>query len=360
MVTELIDYVLSNRILLGISKGIVIGLFIILYASLLVLFLTWLERKVAARIHVRYGPNRTGPFGLLQPLADGAKLIQKEDIIPYAADRLIFTLAPVFAFAFAVLPFAAMPFAEGLILANLNVALLYIIALASLSIIPVIMAGWASNNKYSLLGAMRAAALNLSYEIPLVLSIMSVVLVVGSLNVFDIVNYQSSYIFGIIPKWIILLQPLGFFVFFVASIAEMSRIPFDMPESESELIAGFHTEYSGMKFAMLLFAEYIHMILGSMLAVLLFLGGWHLPGLGYILGFLENHLSGFAYTLVKWAVQFSVLVAKALVIMFVLMWIRMTLPRARLHSIPTFYWKYLLPLALINLGITAVAVALLR
>lgn len=356
----LINILSSNELAIGLTRGIAVGVFIISFISLLVLFLTWAERKVSAKIHTRYGPNRAGPFGLLQPIADTAKLIQKEDIVPEGADRLIHLLAPSLAFTFAVIPFAAMPFAEGLILFDINVALFYIIALSSLSIVPVIMAGWGSNNKYSLLGGMRAAALNLSYEIPLILSILSIVLIVGSLNVYDIVNFQQKAIFGIIPKWLFIIQPLGFFIFFVSIIAEMSRIPFDMPESESELVAGFHTEYSGMKFALLLFAEYIHMVFGSMLAVLLFFGGWHMPGLGMVLGVLENILgSGILFIIGKWGLQFGILILKTLALIFLLMWIRMTLPRARIHTIPAFYWKHLLPLALLNLGLTAIVVALL-
>jgi len=267
----------ENPLIMNIIRGLIGVVAVILFLSLNVLFLTWLERKVIARIHVRYGPNRAGPYGLLQPIADMIKLLTKEDIVPEKADKLVYNLAPMAAFLFALMPAAAIGIGSGLIAADIGVGVLYIAAVSSLSTMAILMAAWGSNNKYSLLGGMRTAAQSLSYEIPLVLSMIGIVAIVGSLSTQDIVAAQSQAWFGIIPKWFIFYQPLAFIVFFAAVVAEMGRIPFDLPESESELVAGFHTEYSGMKFAMFMFAEYIHFVVGSALVVTLFLGGWHLP-----------------------------------------------------------------------------------
>ncbi len=347
----MLENVLSG--MTGVEKGIVRGVVgvgaAILFVSLNVLFLTWLERKVIARIHVRYGPNRAGPFGLLQPIADMIKLLTKEDIVPKDADKLVYNLAPWVAFLFALLPAAAIGIATGLIASNISLGVLYIAAVSSLSTIAIIMAGWGSNNKYSLLGAMRTVAQSLSYEMPLVLSMIGIVAIVGSLRTQDIVAAQSQAWFGIIPKWFIFYQPLAFVVFFAAVVAEMGRIPFDLPESESELVAGFHTEYSGMKFAMFMFAEYIHFVVGSAMVVTLFFGGWHLP---VISGMIEN--MGY----VKYLVQIGIFVAKMYVIIFILMWVRGTLTRTKVDHVLSFGWKGLLPLALINIVITGVILSL--
>jgi NADH-quinone oxidoreductase subunit H len=329
-------------VVLALIKGIV-GVFVLIsFISLNVLFLTWMERKVVARFQVRYGPNRAWKFGLLQPLADTLKLLSKEDIITMKADRAVFTIAPAAAFAVAMLPTVAIPFGNGLIVSDLNIGILYIVAVSSLATLPVIMAGWASNNKYTLLGGMRAVAQSLSYEIPLVLSIIGVVALAGSLSMVQIVNAQAKV-------WYILLQPLGFIVFFIAAIAEMARIPFDLPESESELVAGFHTEYSGMKFALLLFAEYIHMVVASALMVILFLGGWHLP-------LVSSIIAGLPF-IVSSVVQFGIFIAKMYVVIFVLMWIRSTLPRVKITNMLDIGWKALIPLALLNIAVTGVVLA---
>ena len=326
--------ILDNPLVFALIKGVAGVAGIISFVSLNVLFLVWLERKVIARLQVRYGPNRAGKFGLLQPIADTAKLFVKEDIIPEKADRAVFTFAPAVAFGAAILPVVAIPFASGLMVSDLNVGILYIIAVLSLGTIPVIMAGWGSNNKYTLLGAMRAVAQSISYEIPLVLSIIGVVAVTGSLSLVEITNAQENI-------WFVFLQPLGFIVFFIAAIAEMGRIPFDMPESESELVAGFHTEYSGMKFGLLLFAEYIHMVVASALMVILFFGGWNIP-----------------FVTVPFILQAGVLIVKMYVVILILMWIRGTLPRVTIPQMTAIGWKVLIPLALLNIMITGVFMTL--
>lgn len=320
----------GNPLALALLKGVVGVGILIAFISLNVLFLTWYERKVMARVQVRYGPNRAGKFGLLQPLADTMKLMGKEDIIPKNADRAVFTIAPAAAFSVALLPTVALPFAGILIVSDLNVGILYIIAVSSLATIPVLMGAWGSNNKYTLLGGMRAVAQSISYEIPLVLSIIGVVALAGSLSMVQIANAQANI-------WYVFLQPLGFIVFFIASIAEMGRIPFDLPESESELVAGFHTEYSGMKFAIFLFAEYIHMVVASALIVVLFFGGWNIP-----------------FITLPPVAQVFVFIGKMYVIISLLMWIRHTLPRVTVLQMTAIGWKVLIPLALLNIAITGV------
>lgn len=333
----------------GLIRGVIGVVVALVFLSLNVMFLTWMERKVIARIHVRYGPNRAGPFGLLQPVADMLKLLTKEDIVPEKADKPVYNLAPWLAFLFALLPAAAISIATGLVASNINLGVLYIASVASLSTIAVLMAGWASNNKYSLLGAMRTAAQSLSYEMPLVLSMIGIVAIVGSLRTQDIVLAQSQTWFGIIPKWFIFYQPLAFVVFFIAVVAEMGRIPFDLPESESELVAGFHTEYSGMKFAMFMFAEYIHFIVGCAMIVTLFFGGWHLPVISEIIkdmGYL------------RYLIEAGIFVAKIYVFIFILMWVRGTLTRTKVNDVLSFGWKGLLPLALLNVVITGVVLSI--
>lgn len=305
-----------------------------------VMFLTWMERKVVAMVQVRYGPMVTGPRGLLQPVMDGIKLIGKEDIIPEGADRWIFTLAPFIVFIPALLVFIPLPFGEYLIISDLRVGLLYIIAISAISPIAILLAGWASNNKYSLLGAMRAVAQDISYTIPLALAAIAIVLFTGSLSTVDIVKAQSGAWLGIIPQWFIFLQPLGFVLFLIASIAEMGRIPFDFQESESELIAGFFTEYSGMKFALFFLAEYAHLFAVSGIIVTLFLGGWNGP--------MPPFIPSIAIPLVS-LIYFLI---KTYAVIFFAMWLRDTVPRVRIDQLLSLGWKIMVPLALLNLLIT--------
>jgi len=329
-----IEYVL--RIIIVFAEIAVL----LVFALLTIMFLTWMERKVVAMVQARYGPMVTGPRGLLQPVMDGVKLIGKEDIIPAKADRWVFTLAPFLVFIPALLIFIPLPFGESLIISDLNVGLLYIIAISAASPIAILLAGWASNNKYSLMGAMRAVAQDISYTIPLALSAIAIVLFTGSLSTVDIVTAQNGTWFGFIPKWFIFLQPLGFILFLIASIAEMGRIPFDFQESEQELVAGFFTEYSGMKFAMFFLAEYAHLFSVSAIVVTLFLGGWSFP-----------YLSLLPAAVIP-LVSLGVFLVKTYAVIFFAMWLRDTVPRVRIDQLLNLGWKIMIPLALLNLLVT--------
>ena len=311
------------------------GIIVVSIVPGLVMAQVYLERKILARAQDRIGPNRVGPMGLLQPVADALKLLSKEDILPSRADKLLFTLAPILVLSPSLLAWAVIPFGPGLVLADVNVAVLFIVAMAGVPTIGFIMAGWASNNKYSLLGGMRAVAQFISYEIPGVLALVTPVLLAGSTSLLDIVEAQSGY------RWFLFYPVIGqiaFFLFLVAGLAETNRTPFDLVEAESELGAGFHTEYSGMRFALFFLAEYANMFAVSLVATALFLGGWEGP-----------ILPPFLWTIVK---------AQTLVI--VMMWIRGTLPRLRYDQLMHFAWKRLLPLSLVNVGLTGVGVAVLR
>jgi NADH-quinone oxidoreductase subunit H len=299
---------------------------------LLAAYLVWVERKFLARLQIRYGPNRAGKFGLLQPIADAVKLLAKEDIVPAEADRPLFLLAPAVVAATALLMFGVVPFGSELILggrripmviADINVGLLLVFALSSLSVYGVALGGWASNSKYSLLGGIRGAAQMISYELSLGLSLVPVVMHARSFSLVEIVNAQSAYPF-------ILVQPVSFLIFFISAAAESKRIPFDLPEAENELGAGFHMEYSGMRFGLFFLGEYVHMqVLGALVAVF-FLGGWHGP-----------LLPGPIWLLIK-----IVLVALAMI------WIRGTLPRLRYDQLMALGWKVLVPAALVNIVVT--------
>jgi NADH-quinone oxidoreductase subunit H len=299
---------------------------IIGFVLTMVMGVIYIERRGMGRMQSRLGPNRTGPFGLLQPVADAIKVLLKENIVPTAADKLVHWLAPVVAFAPALMIFAVIPFQNGAMLADLNIGILYVVAISSVSTVGVFMAGWGSSNKYSLLGAMRNVAAVVSYEIPLVLAIVGVVLIAGSLSLNQIVLAQD------IP--FILLQPLGFFLFFAAGCAEINRSPFDLMEADSEIVAGFHTEYSGMKFAMFYLVEYAEAIAISAIITTLFLSGWRGPLLPPWLWFI----------------------IKVLLVFFAMVWTRTTLPRIRIDQLMAFSWKFLLPLAVINLLVTALEV----
>ncbi len=298
---------------------------VIAFISLSALFLVWLERKVSAHIQDRLGPMRVGGWhGWAQTLADGLKLFLKEDIIPAAADKLVFILAPILVFATAIACYVVIPFGPNLIVRDLNIGLLYIISVSSFTVVAIIMAGWSSNNKWTVLGALRSAAQAVSYEIPLVLSVLVVVMMVGSLSMIDIVKAQSGY------KWFVYYSPagiLGFILYLTCAVAETNRTPFDIPEAESELVAGFHTEYSGMRFAMFFLAEYANMVVVCAIAVTLFLGGWEGP-----------LLPSYAWFIIK---TFGLI--------FIIMWLRWTLARLRVDQLMTFAWKYLLPIAFFNL-----------
>ena len=298
-------------------------------------YLTLAERKVLGRIQNRPGPNRTGWFGLLQPFADGVKALTKEDVAPAAADHLLHFLAPVALVAFSLLGFAVIPFGRQLVAVDLDAAVLYFFAAGAATELAVFMAGWASHNKYSLLAAMRALAQLISYELPLLLSFVPVVLLTGTLSTTGIVAAQAGWIGGVIPRWHVLTPwgLAGFGIFMVAALAESNRSPFDLPEAESELIAGHLTEYSGFKYALFFMAEYFGMCALSCMAVTLFLGGWQAP-----CAFLE------------WIPSYAWFGVKLLALLLGFIWIRATLPRLRMDQLMRLAWKFLVPLALINLG----------
>ncbi len=305
---------------------LVFTIIILAFVMGMVMAFIYFERRGMARMQARLGPNRVGPFGVLQPVADAIKVLLKEDIVPTKADRIVHWLAPVVAFVPALLIFAVVPFQDGALLADLNIGILYVVAISSVSTVGIFMAGWGSSNKYSLLGAMRNIAAVVSYEIPLVLAIVGVVLIAGSLSMNQIVLAQN------IP--FILLQPLGFLLFFISACAEINRSPFDLMEADSEIVAGFHTEYSGMKFAMFYLLEYAEAVAMSAIITTLFLGGWRGPVLPPWLWF----------------------VIKIVAVFFVMIWIRTTLPRIRIDQLMALAWKFLFPLALINLIITGIQV----
>ncbi|AMX85083.1 NADH:ubiquinone oxidoreductase subunit H [Geobacillus subterraneus] len=288
------------------------------------------ERKVMGFMQGRIGPNQVGGrLGLLQTVADVLKLLLKEDTIPKAADRPLYVLAPIIAFTPSFMVLAVLPFTDAFRFADIGVGLLYYIAVSGLTTVGVVAGGWASNNKYALLGGMRAAAQMISYEIPLVMSALGVVLLAGSMNLVDIVNAQKDV-------WFLFAQPLAFLIFLIAAVAELNRTPFDLPEAESELVAGFHVEYSGFRWAFFMLAEYVYLFAMSALTTILFLGGWHpVAFLGWIPG----------------AVWFAL---KFCAIVFVLIWFRATFPRVRADQLMEFAWKVLLPLSLVNIVLTAV------
>jgi len=315
------------------------ALVLIAFLALSVLFLVWWERKVSAHIQDRLGPMRTGPHGILQTLADGIKLLQKEDIVPDVADKKVYFWAPVVAFVAAYLAYIVIPFGKGLVARDLNIGVVYIVAITSFTVISLLMAGWASNNKYALLGGMRSAAQIVSYEVPLTISLLGSVMLAGSLSMVDIVEAQGPYFW----RWYCFPQILGLGIYFVAATAEANRTPFDLPEAEQELVAGFNVEYSGMKFAMFFLAEFINMFTISAIATTLFLGGWQppLPGLAFIPSWI-------------W------FLGKTLFLVFVLMWFRWTYPRLRVDQLMNFAWKFLLPLSFANLILTGIGVYLLK
>ena len=314
-------------LVLLIKIGLVLTVVLLLSAYMILI-----ERKLLGRFQIRYGPNRAGPFGLLQPIADGIKLLLKEDIVPAASDRVLFLYAPAVAAAMPLLILAVIPFGDTVtfqgrqiigVIADLNVGLLYVLSLSSLAVYGVALGGWASNSKFSLLGAIRATAQMISYELSLGLSLVPVVMLAHSFSLVDIVAAQQKYPF-------FLVQPLAFFIFLVSAVAESKRLPFDLPEAENELMAGYHTEYSGMRFALYFLGEYVNMIMLGALVAVFFLGGWHgplLPGPFWLL-------------------------LKVLLVPFMLIWSRAALPRLRYDQLMHFGWKYLVPLALANIVVT--------
>ncbi len=303
------------------AASIVLGIFI---------FLTWLERKVAARLQDRIGPNRVGPYGLLQPIADAIKMITKEDTTPNGADKFVYNLAPMLTVVSVLMMWAVIPIAGVWFDTDLNVAVLYIAAVGSFGVLSILMAGWSSNNKYALLGAFRAVAQLVSYEVPLLLSLLIPVFLARSMSLRDIVGAQPE-----IQDWFILFSPLAFIIFFISNLAEIGRTPFDLLEAESEIVAGYHVEYSGMKFGMFQAGEFMHAFTSSALIGILFFGGWNGPGVDQLPVLALVYFFG-----------------KAFFLYFIIMWIRSTLPRIRIDHMMDLSWKFLVPVSLILLMLT--------
>jgi NADH-quinone oxidoreductase subunit H len=371
-------------------------------------YLQWLERKVLAHIQLRVGPRRVGPHGLLQPLADVVKLITKEDMIPSHVNKFFYLLAPFMAVMFALISISVIPFGTEIDvggvrtymqLTDLNIGLLFVLAISSMGVYGVALAGWSSNNKYALLGGLRSSAQMISYELPLALALVSPLLIMNTLSLRDIVNAQAGYYLGFIPRWSIIQGPwpqiFAFIIFLIAAFAETNRVPFDLPEAENELVAGFHTEYGSMKFAAFFMAEYCNMVTVSCIAVLLFLGGWQpLWNPAYGSNFLPTAIFVFAgaialyhglnparrmdkFTLPVAALVFFGIAAlflipvvntivlplfwflgKVVAILFVFIWVRGSLPRFRYDQLMKFAWAVMFPIAMVNLLITGLLVAL--
>ena len=328
-----------------------------------VAYLILVERKIAAWAQDRVGPNRAGPLGLIHPLADGAKMLLKEDVIPGYVNKPLYILAPAIAIIAATIGIAVVPFGPVgpdaptvnghpiafQIAPNVDIGILYVFAIGSLSVYGVILAGWSSNNKYSFLGGLRSSAQIISYEIPLGLSVLGMIMLARSLQLGDIMAWQDVNGFGPIPAWGVLVQPVGFLIFLISAFAETNRLPFDLPEAEQELVGGFHTEYSAMKFGMFFLGEYLHIITVSFLTIILFWGGWDFPFLG-----VED--TGWFAALLKVGVIFF----KVILMVLFVMWIRWTLPRFRYDQLMNLAWKSLIPLALLNLIVTMVLIQIFR
>lgn len=353
LLTDVIDHIIADLVglvgldyralpamaRLALAMLIACGL-LLAYVAVIVIFFVWAERRVAGRIQSRQGPNRVGPQGILQCVADGIKLLIKEDIIPDTVHPILFRLAPILVFMGAFAPFVVLPFSENLVVSQMSLGVYYALSFAALEVIGIIMAGWASNNKWSLYGGMRLAAQMMSYEIPMGLAVLTIVVLTGSLNLSDIVsNQERGWIFG----WNIFRgfpwAFLGAFIFYIAGLASSKRVPFDLPEAESEIVAGYHTEYSGMRFAFFFLSEYTTMYVISALTAILFLGGWHGP--------LPRGTPG---TVVSNLVGVVNMVGKSFFLMFVMLWLRWTFPRVRIDQIIYICMKVLVPFGMVCLA----------
>ena len=318
MVNDLLNMASSD------AGKMVLGLIgVLVFVVVNALLLTWAERKVAGHMQRRIGPKEVGPFGLIQPIADAIKLLGKEILTPAKVDKPLYYLAPILIFVPVLVSFIVIPFDASLQVTDINVGILVILAFSSISVLSILMAGWGSENKYSLIGAVRSVAQNIAYEIPLLLALLPVIMLANSLSLKEIVEKQEGL-------WFVVIQPLAFIIYFIASVAETNRTPFDLPEAESELVAGYHTEYSGMRFALFFLAEYTNIFIVSAIAATFFLGGYQGPFLPGIVWFL----------------------LKSYFLVFVIMWLRWTYPRVRFDQLLNFAWKGLIPLAFVNLIIT--------
>ncbi len=397
------EFAAQHPILVVALPKIVVLLFVLLTA---LAYLTWFERKVVAHIQARWGPYRVGPHGLLQPLADGLKFLFKEDPTPMGADKLAYFLAPFLALSLAITSIAVIPFgpkeftvfgqSTPLAITNLNIGLLILFAITSMGVYGVALAGWSSNSKYSLLGGLRSSAQMVSYELALTMSVVGVVLMAGTFNLSEIVLSQQGFHWGFLPRWNLIPQVLGFFLFFIAAVAETNRAPFDLAEAEQELVGGFHTEYASFKFAMFFMAEYSSMITVSCLATILFFGGWlspfpqtaawtwthYIPAAAFALAGLALIIHGLRYLTILGKIVLPALglvlcalgglfarpgvpefvqgpfwfLLKIAIFLFVYVWVRGTLPRFRYDQLMSLGWKLLLPLSILNVVITSLAI----
>ncbi|MGD2183918.1 NADH-quinone oxidoreductase subunit NuoH [Lusitaniella coriacea] len=324
---------------------------VILGATVGVLVVVWLERKISAAAQQRIGPEYAGPLGVLQPVADGIKLVFKEDIIPAKADTVLFTLGPILVVIPVFLSYLVVPFGQNLVITDLNIGIFIWIALSSIAPIGLLMSGYASNNKYALLGGLRAAAQSISYEIPLALSVLAVVMMSNSLSTIDIVSQQSGY--GILG-WNIWRQPVGFLVFWIAALAECERLPFDLPEAEEELVAGYQTEYTGMKFGLFYLGSYVNLVLSALIVAILYLGGWEFPvPLSQLADWLDVSESNPWLQVVTASLGITMTLLKAYFLVFIAVLLRWTVPRVRIDQLLNLGWKFLLPVSLVNLLLTA-------
>src|SRR5687767_1367989 len=325
-----------------------IGLVVTLVA-LWVAYATYLERKISAFIQARLGPMRVGPWGLLQPIADGLKLLTKEDFVPEKADRWIFFFAPYIAVASAFIVFSVIPFGpDWAVIADVNIGILFVLAVSSVGVLALILAGWSSNSKYALLGGLRSSAQMVSYEVAMGLSLIGALMFARTLSLSGMVTAQGSD-----SIWYLFYQPVGFLIFLVSGIAENNRAPFDLPEAESELVAGFHTEYSGMRWSLFFMAEYAAMVVVSAVAVTVYLGGWYFP---FVYRFTEANGHHNLYVIVS----LLVFIIKVLVVVYLYFWLRWTLPRFRYDQLMDIGWKWLIPSALINIALSALGVFLVQ
>jgi NADH-quinone oxidoreductase subunit H len=403
------EYAAQHPLLIVVVPKVIILLFVLLTA---LAYLTWFERKVVAHIQARWGPYRVGPHGLLQPLADGVKFLFKEDVTPAGADKFAYFLAPFLALSLAITSIAVIPFGPpGLTIfgqatptgiTNLNIGLLILFSITAMGVYGVALAGWSSNSKYPLLGGLRSSAQMISYELALTMSVVGVILMAGTFNLSEIVNSQQGFHWGFVPRWNLIGSPmpqiLGFLLFGTAAVAETNRAPFDLAEAESELVAGFHTEYASFKFAMFFMAEYASMITVSCLATILFFGGWlspfpqtalfawthYIPTAAFVLAGLALFAHGVRYLTIFGRIVLPVLgvvlfalgvlfafpgvigfvqgpfwfLLKIVVFLFIYVWVRGTLPRFRYDQLMNFGWKVLLPLSIVNVVITSLAIVL--
>ncbi|MEB3257264.1 MAG: NADH-quinone oxidoreductase subunit NuoH [Cyanobacteriota bacterium] len=360
-VTPGLDLQASFRSLLeglGLSPGLAraiwlpLPMLLVLIAAVVgVLVNVWLERKISAAVQQRIGPEYAGALGILQPLADGLKLLVKEDVIPARADSLLFTLGPVMVLVPVILSWLVVPFGQNLLISNVGVGIFLWISLSSIQPIGLLMSGYASNNKYSLLGGLRAAAQSISYEIPLALSVLAIVMMSNSLSTVDIVNQQTGA--GIL-SWNIWRQPVGFLVFWICALAECERLPFDLPEAEEELVAGYQTEYAGMKFALFYLGSYINLVLSALLVSVLYLGGWGFPlPVEWMAQWFGQPIDAPLIQVITASVGIVMTVLKAYLLVFFAILLRWTVPRVRIDQLLDLGWKFLLPIALVNLLVTA-------